>query len=236
MTKRKIASTKRKSKKVQSRSKQTKKQVKNKVTKKGTKKNNKRKTKHAARTQKTSTKKARQNLKQKKKIKKGTKKEVTEYKILLVMSLLALILGVFFIGKPADVVTNLTAAAVIDIQNAVDSPTKLWISTGSFALAVLLTVTVLFQIQGRKVLPVQVSNKEVFKIRPNETKIDALYRHVQEKGKVSLTDAVQTLSANKDLIKEWAEILETHDLIAIEYPTFGSMVLTKPEERKEEKE
>ena len=61
-----------------------------------------------------------------------------------------------------------------------------------------------------------------------ETGIDALYRLVLQKEKLSLTEAEQALKISAEICREWASILEHKGFIAIKYPAFGEITLLKP--------
>ena len=63
-------------------------------------------------------------------------------------------------------------------------------------------------------------------ISKNETEIDSLYHLIQEKGKVNLQEVIHKFGVSKELAEEWAQILESHELIAINYPLFNPPVLS----------
>ena len=54
-----------------------------------------------------------------------------------------------------------------------------------------------------------------------ETDIDRLYRLVTNKGSVKLSLAAGALKIDKVKLKEWALILEKHNMIKIHYPIIG---------------
>lgn len=68
------------------------------------------------------------------------------------------------------------------------------------------------------------------------TAIDEVYNYIQTTGKISLNDVKKRFNISKDLAEEWARILESHDLINIEYPLFSSPILTKFKPSQEEEE
>ena len=74
------------------------------------------------------------------------------------------------------------------------------------------------------------------KLEPYETEIDVLYRHVQAVGKISIGEITQAFKISKDLAEEWAKVLEEHEMVSINYPIFGSPLLTpfKAERKVEE--
>lgn len=69
-----------------------------------------------------------------------------------------------------------------------------------------------------------------------ETGLDALYGEVKKRGKVSVEEVMATFKITKELAEEWANILEAKQLVQIEYPPFGSMLLTMPKEKTEEEQ
>ena len=68
-----------------------------------------------------------------------------------------------------------------------------------------------------------------------ETGIDALYRLVLQKEKLSLTEAEQALKISVEICREWASILEHKGFIAIKYPAFGEIMLLKPVPKEEQR-
>ena len=68
------------------------------------------------------------------------------------------------------------------------------------------------------------------KIQPNgsyETQIDALYHLVEKEGEIRLEDAAKKCHITAELAEEWAKILESHELLTINYSTFGTIILVK---------
>ncbi|MBS3139273.1 hypothetical protein J4207_06225 [Candidatus Woesearchaeota archaeon] len=71
-------------------------------------------------------------------------------------------------------------------------------------------------------------------IETYQTGLDALYNEIKKRGQVTIEEIEVTFKINKDLAEEWAHILESKQLIQIEYPPFGSMVLTLPKKVEEQ--
>jgi len=70
-----------------------------------------------------------------------------------------------------------------------------------------------------------------------ETEIDAVYKTVKDKGKISIDEIDEKWKVKLVLVQEWAKILEEHKLIQIYYPTLGSPELRiYPEKKLSEKE
>ena len=79
-------------------------------------------------------------------------------------------------------------------------------------------------------------------IKKNKTRagtdLDTLYNLIQEK-KILNTDSIsKVFGIKKEKAIEWAKILENHELVDIEYPTFSTpeVKLHEKEDEKEEKE
>lgn len=64
-------------------------------------------------------------------------------------------------------------------------------------------------------------------LKGNETLIDLLYKRIQQKGQISLGEVMKYFNISKEVAEEWADILEKHTLITIEYPFFGDPILKK---------
>ncbi|MFC1768665.1 hypothetical protein ACFLZX_02780 [Nanoarchaeota archaeon] len=68
------------------------------------------------------------------------------------------------------------------------------------------------------------------KIGKYETELDAVYKIVQEKGRVKLSTISRYLGVKNDTAEEWAMILEEHKLIKIHYHAFSGPELRKWEQ------
>jgi len=77
-------------------------------------------------------------------------------------------------------------------------------------------------------------DRESANISSNETKIDLLYKMIQEKGQVNEEEASKKLNVKTEIIMVWAKILEEHELINIKYPPFRKPFFKKVEPKKEE--
>jgi CBS domain-containing protein len=62
------------------------------------------------------------------------------------------------------------------------------------------------------------------------TDIDRLLELIEEKGRVTIDEASEKLKVDRQMIEEWAAILEEHALITVEYPVIGTVELVKKEE------
>jgi CBS domain-containing protein len=62
------------------------------------------------------------------------------------------------------------------------------------------------------------------------TDIDRLLELIEEKGRVTIDEASEKLKVDRQMIEEWAAILEEHSLITVEYPIIGTVELVKKEE------
>lgn len=57
----------------------------------------------------------------------------------------------------------------------------------------------------------------------SETDIDVLYQLLQKNKKIAVTKAAQLFNVDKEIIKEWGEMLENNGLAIVDYPRFGEV-------------
>ena len=57
----------------------------------------------------------------------------------------------------------------------------------------------------------------------SETDIDVLYNLLQKNKKLSVTKIAQLFKVDKEIIKEWGEVLENNNLAVVDYPRFGEI-------------
>jgi len=63
-----------------------------------------------------------------------------------------------------------------------------------------------------------------------ETDFDILYKLVQKKGSIKLSDIEKYFKINKKLAEEWCLIMENHGLLEFYYPPFGEPELRRKDE------
>ncbi len=61
--------------------------------------------------------------------------------------------------------------------------------------------------------------------RALKTGIDGLYSLVKEKKNISSVKAAKRLGVSEDMVSEWANIMEEHEMLRIHYPVFGKPAL-----------
>ena len=61
-------------------------------------------------------------------------------------------------------------------------------------------------------------NEDIYYI---ETNVDKLYKRVKKDKIVKITDIADEMKIDKELVEEWAKVLEEHGLIKIFYPIMG---------------
>ena len=54
-----------------------------------------------------------------------------------------------------------------------------------------------------------------------ETNVDKLYKMVKKKGKIKISDVVKKMKVSKEVVEEWAKVLEDYGMIKIYYPIIG---------------
>lgn len=65
------------------------------------------------------------------------------------------------------------------------------------------------------------------KIGKNETNFDVLLEVLDKHKKLSINHVKKGFGISRERAEEWADILESHELLKIRYPTFGSIELIK---------
>ncbi len=107
------------------------------------------------------------------------------------------------------------------------------------AIAVLLTSLIGYRVLNRKRIKKKdevegkVSSVKALPKRANinlgryETGFDALYKIVEQKGRVKFAALAVYLGIDKKKVEEWATILEKHDLVKIHYPAVGGPEVVK---------
>ena len=85
----------------------------------------------------------------------------------------------------------------------------------------------------KKIVPVDLKKAE----KPGNTDIDTLYTLINQMKMLKISQISQTVHITKEIALEWAQILESHDMAIIEYPTLSEPVVKKigKEENKKEK-
>ncbi len=68
-------------------------------------------------------------------------------------------------------------------------------------------------------------NVQLHQLKQTETELDSLLELINENGVVSLTQAAKVFNVTQEKIKEWAKILEDHNLIKIFYPAISEPLL-----------
>ncbi len=111
------------------------------------------------------------------------------------------------------------------------------LSVGALFLISLVVVSLRFYRYHKSKMEIQKSvSKEnisvikksiVAKASKYKTDLDRLYELVNEKGKLTLSDVAKGFNISIEMAEEWARILESHDLITLNYPPFGEVELCK---------
>lgn len=57
----------------------------------------------------------------------------------------------------------------------------------------------------------------------SETDIDVLYQLLQKNKKLTVTKIAQLFNVDKEIVKEWGEVLENNNLAVVDYPRFGEI-------------
>lgn len=98
-----------------------------------------------------------------------------------------------------------------------------WQYLAYFLGAIMLIL--LIKIIGKKIKNKKVKEDIVEVSKGNITAIDELYNLIKENKKIELSKVAKRLGFPEDKIISWCEILEKNNLIATEYPAFGSPII-----------
>ena len=138
------------------------------------------------------------------------------------------------------------------VESYLNTEIKFYTAFGILSLLAALIALSLFRsiyLNHRKklgIMPLQIKKKPSFfsglfkkkeeEIKPlpsakieisrNETEMDSLYHLIQKRGKVDLQEVMHNFGVSKELAEEWAQILESHELITINYPLFNPPILS----------
>lgn len=78
-------------------------------------------------------------------------------------------------------------------------------------------------------------NQKKEKLTKTKTDLDVFYDLIKEKKHVKLSTAAKLFKVEKEIIIEWAKILESGNLVAIDYPRFGEPEIVLVEENETQK-
>lgn len=73
----------------------------------------------------------------------------------------------------------------------------------------------------------KIKKEIVAKASKYETDLDKLYRLINEVGSITVTEVAEGFGISKEQAEEWGRILESHDLIELNYPAIGELQLCK---------
>lgn len=118
------------------------------------------------------------------------------------------------------------------IENPV-SAASLGLITGLFLLYIVINLykarreKVTKKQNQKKALQDKIKDKVVAKASKYETDIDKIYKLINEVGCLTLTEISEGFGITKEQAEEWGKILESHDLIELNYPAIGELQLCK---------
>ncbi len=73
-----------------------------------------------------------------------------------------------------------------------------------------------------------------FRVKSYMTDFDRLYSTIQKNGKITFEEISNTFKIKRDLVEQWAQIMEDHGLASVHYPIVGEPELIKQAEKKKE--
>jgi hypothetical protein len=118
------------------------------------------------------------------------------------------------------------------IENPVSAAT-LGLIVGLFMLYILVNI---YKVRKEKkikeekkeeVVLAKIKKEVVAKASKYETDVDKLYKLIEEVGCLTLTEISEGFGISKEQAEEWGKILESHDLIELNYPAIGELQLCK---------
>lgn len=118
------------------------------------------------------------------------------------------------------------------IENPVSAAT-LGLIVGLFALYILINVYKVRkekktkEEKQEKVVLAKIKKEVVAKASKYETDVDKLYKLIEEVGCLTLTEISEGFGISREQAEEWGKILESHDLIELNYPAIGELQLCK---------
>ncbi len=78
-----------------------------------------------------------------------------------------------------------------------------------------------------KVVLAKIKKEVVAKASKYETDVDKLYKLIEEVGCLTITEVSEGFGITREQAEEWGKILESHDLIELNYPAIGELQLCK---------
>ena len=152
---------------------------------------------------------------------------------LLIIGILVVEAGVmFFIYRPS----NMVGFSVIDVEETFSKiyPSSKLFLFAQWSLIFLVLSFIFFKDRGvwkRKGERAGI-NVEAYR-KKSKTNLDALYLILKEKKQLSVKSISILFEIKTDLALEWARILESGELVTVEYPGFGSPVVILKDKKKE---
>ena len=175
----------------------------------------------------------------------GKKVKTIFLKVIIIVALITLInIGFLLYRSGFDFSSfsrNLTGKSISELPLMI-SETYNGLSFGAKIFLIiqwllLLTFVVFAFIKDRKawktkkVIPIDIEKAK----RPGDTDIDTLYNLINQKKMLKISQIENAFHVNKEIALEWAQILETHDMATIEYPTLSEPVVKKISKKDKEK-
>lgn len=157
--------------------------------------------------------------------------------VVIIVGLLLIEAGTFFYYFPPK---NLSGYSIVDLTKVYSeiSPSSKIFLVIQWAVIAIIIIIVFFKNRGiwrRKTEKAGINIDAIMK--KSKTNLDALYTLLQEKKQMSTKSISDLFKIKEDLAMEWIRILESGDLVTIEYPGIGSpMAIIKTDQNKKEGE
>lgn len=163
----------------------------------------------------------------------GKKRGLTTFVILIVF----FILNLFLLLNP----TSISYETIINvtIKEPPQALTSLNIPLFIFTCITVILITIGLNIVNNSVKKKKKEKlKKLFlKVKKNkkksETDLDTLYNFLKENKKINIKNLSELFNISPENALEWGKILETHELVTIEYPAFKQPEIKLKEENEE---
>lgn len=160
---------------------------------------------------------------------------------------LIIIIGLFFLKK------NLKINAIVKKHNStfylinwisslillVLSIARLKLLSGIIAACVMFSCSLISSISSRKIKTLDLT-KDIDELQKSEKKyetdLDKMMTLLKKYKKLKISEISRGFGVTADMVEEWADILEKHNLLIINFPAFSGMEISIKKEEKNEKQ
>ena len=157
--------------------------------------------------------------------------------VVIIIIFLANIGGLIYLGWDSlDIEAGFTGNSIKHIASGSNEKMNIPVRILFIGQWVALGLLLLFAGYRDKKMGSQKVELESIKINPSkeQTDLDKLYNILKERKQLKIKNISELFHVNKDIAMEWAKILESGDLVVIDYPMLGGAVVNYNDERDKE--